>query len=79
MSDSIERVLFNPRNGRLAVGVRLRFMDKYQSESLGAFDGEFELKLEPKEPDAWAIDNEFGVWVVVADALLGDVDDLGPL
>jgi len=78
-SETIERVLFNPRNGKLAIGIRLRFMDKYHEESLGAFDGKYSLKLEPTDCDAWAINNEDGVWVVVVNEFLKDIEDLGPL
>lgn len=79
MSDTIERVLFNPRNGKLAIGIRLRFMDKYHEESLGAFDGKYSIKLEPTKEDAWAIDNEDGIWIVVHESVVGDIEDLGPL
>lgn len=78
MSETIERVLFNPRNGKLAVGIRLRFIDKYASEDIGAIDG-YTLRLEPDGCDAWAIDNEDGVWLVVAAEHLKGIEDWGPL
>jgi hypothetical protein len=83
--ETIERVLFNPFSGKLAIGIRLRFMDKYHGEdlSLGAFgeDSQYELKIEPGECDAWAIDNEDGIWIVVVTSLLekAGIEDLGPL
>lgn len=77
--ETIERVLFNPKNGKLAVGIRLRFMDKYHEESLGAFDGKYSLRLEPTGCDAWAIDNEDGYWLTVTSELLQNIEDLGPL
>lgn len=81
MSDTIERVLFNPKNGKLAVGIRLRFFDKYHSEdmSLGPFSEKYSLRLEPQEHDAWAIDNEDGFWIVVVNSHLEGIEDLGPL
>lgn len=77
--ETIERVLFNPNNGKLAVGIRLRFMDKYHSESIGAFDGKYNISLEPTECDAWAIDNEDGIWIVVVTKFIEGMEDLGPL
>ena len=79
MSETIGRVLFNRRNGKLAVGIRLRFMDKYQSEPISAFGDAYEMRIEPTGVDAWAIDNEQGIYVVVPTDLLGDVEDWGPL
>lgn len=80
MSDTIERVLFNPYNGKLAIGIRLRFMDKYPSESMGAFEGKYELRIDPVELDAWAIDNEDGIWIVIPnDKYTKMIEDLGPL
>lgn len=80
MSDTIERVLFNPVNGQLAVGIRVRFMDKYPERSLGAFDGKYKISLEPQECDGWAIDNEHGVWFLISNTkLLKGIEDLGPL
>ncbi len=76
--NTIERVLFNPNNGKLAVGIRLRFMDKYHSEEITTLDN-YSLRLEPTECDAWAIDNEDGIWIVVASELIGDIEDLGNL
>ncbi len=75
---TIERVLFNPSNGKLAVGFRLRFMDKYHEEPLANLDA-YCLRLEPEGCDAWAIDNEGGVFVVVPMSLIGEIEDIGPL
>lgn len=79
MTETIERVLFNPNNGKLAVGIRLRFMDKYHSEDLGAFDGKYKISLEPTDCDAWAIDNQDGVWIVIVSEFIKNLEDLGPL
>lgn len=76
---TVERVLLNPSNGKIAVGFRLRFMDKYHGEDIGGFDGKYNLKIEPTNCDAWAIDNEQGIYVVVHESLLKDIEDLGPL
>lgn len=78
MNKTIERVLFNPNNGRLAIGFRLRFMDKYHEEPIASL-GTYSLRLEPFECDAWAINNEDGVWIVVHADLMKDIEDLGEL
>ena len=75
---SIERVLFNPKNGKLAVGFRLRFMDKYHSEEIASLEG-YSVTLEPNECDAWAIDNENGIFLVVHTGLMDGIEDWGPL
>lgn len=79
--ETIERVLYNPKNGKLAIGIRLRFIDKYPRESLGAFDGKYSIWLEPDQQDAWAIDNEDGVWVLVPQEFFSTtgIEDWGPL
>ena len=80
MSETIERVLFNPNNGKLAIGIRIRFIDKYPEESLGAFDNKYSLRLEPTECDGWAIDNQDGIWILVANGpLTTALEDLGEL
>lgn len=77
--ETCERVLINVGNGKLGVGIRLRFMDKYHSEALGKLAG-YSLKLEPDGCDAWAIDNEQGIYIVVAEPeLIAKLEDLGPL
>ena len=80
-AESIERVLFNPHNGKLAVGFRLRFMDKYTEEAIAAFQGNYSLRLEPTGCDAWAIDNEDGIHVVVPNSVVekSGIEDWGPL
>lgn len=78
MSETIERVLFNPSNGKLAVGVRLRFMDKYPDEPLGKL-GDYSLRIEPTGCDAWAIDNEAGIYILVPGDIIGKIEDLGEL
>lgn len=82
MSDSqtIERVLINIENGKLGVGIRVRFMDKYHQQDVSAFDSKYKVYVEPTEPDAWAVDNEDGVWFVIANGdLIKQIEDLGPL
>lgn len=76
--NTIERVLFNPLNGKLAVGIRLCFMDKYHEEPIANLDG-YSLRLEPGKCDAWAIDNEDSIWIVVTSDHMGEIEDLGPL
>jgi len=76
--ETIERVLFNPNNGKLAVGIRLRFMDKYHSKELANLDG-YKRFCEPQDCDGWAIDNEQGIFILVAKEFMEHVEDWGPL
>jgi hypothetical protein len=79
MRETIERVLFNPRNGELAVGIRLRFMDKYERQDMGPGFG-YTISCEPRDHDAWGIqDHGTGWWVVVTADLASFLEDLGPL
>lgn len=78
MSDTVERVLYNPKNGEMAVGIRLTFLDKRLSQELGNLEG-YSVQLAPSAPDAWAIDNQDGYWLVVPTPLMRGVEDWGPL
>jgi len=78
---TIERVLIGP-GGEMAVGIRLRFFDKYHCEPIAALTG-YEIRLEPSGVDAWAICNSpdplVGPWVMVSADNLKECEDLGEL
>ncbi len=77
--ETVERVLFNPNNAVFAVGIRIQFYDKSESENLGGKMGVYEITLRKNELDGWIIDNHDGVWIYVPQGLFekDGIEDLG--
>lgn len=77
--DTVERVLYNTRNGKFGIGVRVQFRDKFTHPAGEQFSDVYGIFFSDGRFEGYIVDDQSGFWVYVHNEALAEcgVEDWG--